>query len=126
MSDQQPTAHGVRIDAQPGSASIRLDGTEVGHDVIGYTLQHDVHGSLPQLVLHIRQPASATFEGLAHVAVADQPDPAETIRTFLCAVNPVQLEQAALDRDDLDDERYALTRAMLTQLMEWADERGAA
>ncbi|MFI7096844.1 hypothetical protein [Streptomyces lydicus] len=121
----QPTAHGVRIDAQPGSASIRLDGTEIGHDVIGYTLQHDVHSALPQLVLHTRQPGGAIFEALAHVMVADTTPPAETIRAFLRAINPIELEQAALERDDLGDERYALTRAMLAQLADWADERSA-
>ncbi|MEU7435738.1 hypothetical protein AB0B07_33595 [Streptomyces sioyaensis] len=122
---QQPTAHGVRIDAQPGSASIRLDGTEVGQDVIGYTLQHDVHGALPQLVLHTRQPGGVIFDALAHVLVAETTPPAKTIRAFLRAINPAELEQAALERDDLGDERYALTRAMLAQLMDWAEERGA-
>lgn len=126
MSDQTPTAYGVRIDAQPGSASIRLDDTEIGNDVVGYTLQHDVHGALPQLVLHTRQPAGVAFEGLAHVMVADTTPPAETIVAFLRTINPAQLEQAALDSDDLDDERYALTQAMLAQLMAWAEQRGGA
>ncbi|MFI1161365.1 hypothetical protein [Streptomyces sioyaensis] len=122
----QPTAHGVRIDAQPGSASIRLDGNEIGHDIVGYTLQHDVHGALPQLVLHTRQPGGAIFEALAHVMVADSVPPVEAILAFLRTINPAELEQAALERDDLGDERYDLTRAMLAQLMYWAEERGAA
>ncbi|WP_330479857.1 hypothetical protein OG301_39280 (plasmid) [Streptomyces platensis] len=122
----EPTAYGVRIDAQPGSASIRLDGTEVGHDVIGYSLQHDVHGALPQLVLHTRQPGGAIFEALAHVMVADTAPPTEAILGFLRTINPIELEQAALDRDDLGIGRYDLTRAMLAQLMDWAQERGAA
>lgn len=126
MTEQTPTAHGVRIDAQPGRASIRLDGAEVGHDVIGYTLQHDVHGALPQLVLHTRQPGGAIFEALAHVMVADTTPPAETIRAFLRTVSPAELEQAALNREDLGDERYALAQAMLFQLMDWAEERGGA
>lgn len=122
----EPTAYGVRIDAQPGSASIRIDGAEIGADVIGYTLQHDVHGALPQLVLHTRQSAGVAFEGLAHVMVADTAPPAEAIRQFLRTINPIELEQAALERDDLGGERYDLTRAMLAQLSDWAEERGAA
>ncbi|MGW7636090.1 hypothetical protein [Streptomyces decoyicus] len=122
----QPTAHGVRIDAQPGSASIRLDDTEIGQDVVGYTLQHDVHGALPQLVLHTRQPHGVAFEGLAHVMVADTTPPTEAILGFLRTINPIELEQAALDRDDLGIGRYDLTRVMLAQLMDWAKEQGAA
>ncbi|MFF3547048.1 hypothetical protein ACFYXD_35085 [Streptomyces platensis] len=122
----EPTAYGVLIDAQPGSVSIRLDGAEIGPDVIGYTIQHDVHGALPQLVLHTRQSVGVAFEGLAHVMVADTTPPTETIRAFLRTVNPIQLEQAALERDDLGNERYDLTRAMLAQLADWAEERGAA
>ncbi|MFE1767189.1 hypothetical protein ACFW81_23600 [Streptomyces angustmyceticus] len=122
----QPIAYGVRIDAQPGSAGIRLDDVEIGPDVVGYTLQHDIHAALPQLVLHTRQPTGVAFQGLAHVMVADPTPPAETIRAFLRTVNPAELEQAALDSDDLEDERYALTRAMLAQLMTWAEERGGA
>ncbi|MFJ8677221.1 hypothetical protein [Streptomyces sp. NPDC093589] len=125
MADQ-PTAHSVRIDAQPGSASIRIDGTEIGPDVIGYTLQHDVHGALPQLVLHTRQPAGTLFDALAHVMVADSTPPAETISEFLRTINPIELEQAALERDDLGGERYDLTRAMLAQLADWARERTVA
>lgn len=122
---QQPSAHNVRIDAQPGHASIRIGDAEIGPDIVGYTLQHDVHGALPQLILHTRQPGGTIFEALAHVVVADPVPPADAIRAFLRAVNPIELEQAALDRDDLGDERYALTRAMLAQLAEWADERNA-
>lgn len=124
---QQPTAHSVRVDAQPGSADIWLDDTRLPADqVIGYTITHDIHAALPQMVVHTRQPAGAAFQALAHVLVADPVPAGETIRAFLRSINPVELEQAALDRDDLGDERYALTRAMLAQLVEWVDERGGA
>ncbi|MEU8682984.1 hypothetical protein [Streptomyces sp. NPDC048611] len=125
MSDQTPTAHSVRIDAQPGSASIRLDGNEIGRDVVGYTLQHDIHSALPQLVLHTRQAAGTLFDAFAQVVVAADAPPVDAIRAFLRTINPIELEQTALERDDLGDERYDLTRAMLTQLTDWAEERGA-
>lgn len=125
MSDHTPTAHSVRIDAQPGSASIRIDDAEVGDQVLGYTIQHDIHSTLPQLILHTRQPAGTLFNALAHVMVAEPAPAGDAIRAFLRTINPAELEQAALDRDDLDEERYGLTRAMLAQLMDWAEERGA-
>lgn len=127
MSEQQPTAHNVRVDAQPGSADIWLDDTHLPADqLVGYTITHDIHAALPQLVLHTRQPAGTVFDALAHVVVADQIPPADTIRAFLRTVNPAELEQAALEREDLSDERYSLTRAMLAQLMDWAEERAPA
>lgn len=122
---EQPTGHSVRIDAQPGSASIRIDDAEIGEYVLGYTIQHDIHSALPQMVIHTRQPAGTLFDAFAQVVVAADPAPGETIRGFLRAINPVELEQAALERDDLGDGRYDLTRAMLAQLTDWAEERGA-
>jgi hypothetical protein len=111
----EPQAHGVRIDAQPGHATITLDGTPLPPDqVTGYALHHDIQAALPTLVLHTRQPAGAAFEGLARVAVAD-PRPASCI-------DAEALENAALNRDDLADGRYALTRAMLRQLADAARE----
>ncbi|MER6844850.1 hypothetical protein [Streptomyces platensis] len=120
---QQPSAHSVRIDAQPGSASIRIDDQEISEYVLGYTIQHDIRAALPQMVIHTRQPAGTLFDAFAQVVVAADAPPAETIKAFLRAINPIELEQAALDRDDLGDERYDLTRAMLAQLTAWADER---
>ncbi|MFI0156226.1 hypothetical protein [Streptomyces lydicus] len=121
----QPTGHSVRIDAQPGHASIRIDDHEVGEYVLGYTIQHDIHSALPQMVIHTRQPAGTLFDAFAQVVVAADARPADTIRAFLRTINPIELEQAALERGDLGDERYGLTRAMLAQLAEWADERSA-
>lgn len=123
----EPTAHGVRIDAQPGHATISIDGTPLPHgQVIGYQLEHDVANALPMLVLHVRQPAGAVWEGLARVAVADpQQDLGEQIADFLAGINPAALEGAALERNDLGDERYALTSAIVATLADWARGRGA-
>ncbi|MFF9287515.1 hypothetical protein [Streptomyces griseosporeus] len=124
----EPTAHGVRIDAQPGHATITIDGTPLpAGQVIGYQLEHSIADALPMLVLHTRQADGAMWEGLARVAIADpQHDLGEQIAAFLAGINPAALEGAALERDDLTDERYALTAAMLRTLAEWAQGRGAA
>jgi hypothetical protein len=119
---EEAQAHGVRIDAQPGHVTISLDGTPIPPgQVTGYTLHHDVHNALPTLVLHTRQPSGALWEGLARVAVADpQQDHTATVVEFLDAIDPAALENAALNRDDLGNNKYDLTRAMLRQLADWA------
>ncbi|HEX5568029.1 MAG TPA: hypothetical protein VFY14_14065 [Streptomyces sp.] len=123
----EPTAHGVRIDAQPGHATIAIDGTPLPRgQVVGYTLEHDIASALPMLVLHTRQPDGVAFEGLARVAVADpQQDIGGQIAGFLANISPAALEGAALERDDLSHERYGLTAAMLATLADWARGKGA-
>jgi len=121
----EPTVHGVQIDAQPGEATIRLNGQLLpAGQLTGYILQHDVHAALPTLVLHTRQPDSVHWEGLARVAVADsEQDPGEAIAAYLANIDPAALHRAALNRDDLDGTPHELTRAMLQQLVDWAQGR---
>ena len=124
---EQPQAHGVRIDGQPGHATIVLDGTTLPPDqVTGDTLQHSIQDALPLLVLHTRQPDGIVWRGLARVAVAtpQDTDPVAVITQFLGNVDPAALENAALNRDDLGNSRYDLTRAMLRQLADWARGEG--
>ncbi|WP_448333487.1 hypothetical protein [Streptomyces sp. DSM 41534] len=118
--ERPPSMHNVVIDAQPGHANISIDDAEVGNHVTGYTLEHDIPNALPLLVLHVRHPAGAIFDGLARVAVASPQPPGEAIAQFLQSIEPRALEDAALNRDDLGDARYDLTRAMLAQLADWA------
>lgn len=124
---EQPTAHGVRIDAQPGHATITLAGTPLPPgQIVGYQLEHSIADTLPMLVLHTRHADNLVWEGLTRVAVADpQHDLGEQIADFLKSINPAALEGAALERDDLSDERYGLTAAMLATLADWARGRGA-
>ncbi|MFD8516597.1 hypothetical protein ACFV27_37335 [Streptomyces antimycoticus] len=116
----RPSMHNVVIDAQPGHANISIDDAEVGNYVVGYQLEHDVASALPMLILHVRSPAGAIFDGLARVAVAVPENPGEAIAQFLRAIDPAQLENAALNREDLGGEQYDLTRSMLDQLADWA------
>ncbi|WP_329047160.1 hypothetical protein [Streptomyces sp. NBC_01422] len=121
----EPSAYGVQIDAQPGQATIRLDGQQLpAGQVTGYVLEHNVAAALPTLILHTRQPGSVQWAGLARVAVAaPEQDDGQVVAAFLQSIDPAALERAALERDDLDGSRHELTVAMLRQLADWAQGR---
>lgn len=127
MSDtpDEPQAHGVRIDAQPGSATISLDGTQLpAGQVTGYTLHHSIADQLPTLVLHTRQADGVVWEGLARVAVGVSKSPGELVAAFLAEVDPVLLDQTALNRADYGGGAGATARAMLATLTDWAQGKG--
>ena len=129
MSEQpaEPQAHGVRIDAQPGHATISLDGTPLpARQVTGYSLQHSIADALPTLVLHTRQPDHTVWEGLARVAVGVERSPGEIVAAFLAEVDPVILDQQALNRADYGGGQGATARAMLATLTEWARGGGGS
>ncbi|MCL8016974.1 hypothetical protein [Streptomyces sp. AS02] len=123
MTEQpdQPQARGVRIDAQPGHATIALDGTALPPgQVTGYTLTHSIADQLPGLVLHTRQADGVVWEGLARVAVGVERSPGEIVAAFLAGVDPVLLDQEALNRSDYGGGPGATARAMLATLTDWA------
>lgn len=121
----EPQAHGLRIDAQPGHAAITLDGTPMPPGTVtGYTLQHDIAGGIPIAVLHTRQPDGIAFEGLARVAVGVTKSPGEIVAAFLAEIDPVILDQQALNRADYGGGQGATARAMLQTLTEWARDGG--
>lgn len=128
MSSPQavPTAHGVRIDAQPGNATISIEGTPLpAGQVVGYVLEHSIADALPMLVLHTRQSDGVVWEGLARVAVAEpQQDAGEQIAAFLEGLSPAALERAALDRPDLGGDKHAVTAAILQTIADWALGKG--
>ena len=123
---EEPTTYGVQIDAQPGDAAIRLNGELLpAGQVTGYVLQHDVQAALPTLVLHTRHPDSVQWAGMARVAVAaPEQDPADTVAAFLANIDPMALQRAALNRDDLDGTSSELTKAMLQQLIDIVQGKG--
>lgn len=124
---EQPEARGVHIDAQPGSATISIDGTPLpANTVTGYSIQHDIIGGLPMVVLHTRQPDGVAFDGLARVAVGIAQTPGELVAAFLAEVDPVLLDQEALNHADYDGGPGATARAMLTVLTNWAKGAGHA
>jgi hypothetical protein len=123
----EPQAHGVRINAQPGHATITLDGTPLpSGQVTGYSLHHDIQVALPTLVLHTRHPDGTAFEGLARVAVGVTKSPGEIVAAFLAEVDPVLLDQQALNRSDYGGGEGATARAMLATLTEWATGGGGS
>ncbi len=121
----EPQAHGVRIDAQPGSAVITLDGATLpAGQLTGYHLEHSIADALPLLILHTRQPEGLVFEGLARVAVAVPHDPGDAIAEFVLGLDPAAVQQAALDRADLAGGKNEITEAVLRQIADWARGRG--
>jgi hypothetical protein len=121
----EPQAHGVRIAAQPGHATITLDGTPLpAGQVTGYTLHHEIQASLPTLVLHTRQPDDTAFEGLARVAVGVTKSPGDLVAAFLAEIDPVLLDQEAMNRADYGGGKGATARAMLATLADWARGQG--
>jgi hypothetical protein len=114
------TPRKVTITTEGPKATVVVHDHDLSSDLAGYTLEHRA-GQPPVLVLYPRRSLAAAFEGLAHVVVADEPDPGPAVLQFLRGIDPAALENAALNRDDLGSERYALTRAMLAQLADWAE-----
>lgn len=101
------------------ASRILLDDADISRHVQAVTIEHRA-GQVPVVVLYAHPTAGATFDGEAHVAVANQPDPGDTITAFLANIDPVALERAALDRPNLGNGKGDLTRAMLAQLTDWA------
>jgi len=117
----EPTAHDVRIDAQPGYANITLNGTPLpAGQVTGYVLEHSIADSLPLLILHTRNTDAVAFHGLARVAVADRTDPGQAVADFVAGLDPAAVQRAALDRTDLSGSKTEVTEAILKQIAEWA------
>lgn len=117
----EPQAHGVHIDAQPGTATISVAGQPLPPGTVtGYVLEHSVADALPTLILHTRQPDHTTFDGLARVAVGIARTPGDLIADFLAAVDPVVLDQKAMNRADYGGGPGATARAMLATLTDFA------
>jgi len=127
MTEQpaEPQGHGVHIQAGPIDATVSIDGTPIpAGQLTGYVLEHAVGDSVPRLILHTRQPDNTVFEGFARVAVGVSTSPGELVASFLAEVDPVLLDQTALNRSDYGGGPGATARAMLQTLTEWAQGKG--
>lgn len=122
MADQP---HQVRLTTNGLTASVEIDGTDVSSTVQGYNLEARM-GTAPLLVLYAAPGRGVAFDGLAHVAIGDEADFGDTIAAFLANIDAATLERAALNRDDLDGSSNELTKAILTQLAEIAQGKGAS
>ncbi|MER7047948.1 hypothetical protein [Streptomyces jumonjinensis] len=110
----------VEITAQGGRADIEIDGTRIDPSAVkAYSVSH-LAGERAEVLLHVADRSDVQWSGMARVSVADLPDPGPAAAVFLDAIDPEALERAALDRPDLGTGPNSLTKAMLTQLGEWA------
>lgn len=131
MNDDQPDL--VPFSAKfngPRTAEVTVDGHRVEKQLQGITVHADAGDpstqGLPVVTLRLAPHAAigANLEGLARVYVEEvvsEPGPAAA--AFLAAIDPEELEKAALVRPDLSNEPHGLTAAMLAQLQEWASGR---
>ncbi|MER5661727.1 hypothetical protein [Streptomyces mirabilis] len=111
--------HQVRITTGATYATLAIDDCDISKQVRGYQLSK-VAGAAPVLVLQMAAHVE-DFEGLAHVVIADPPDPGPAAAAFLGAIDAGELERNVLNRHDLmDGGPNELTRAMLQLLQEWA------
>jgi hypothetical protein len=113
-------ARRVEITARAGGADIEIDGARIDPSAVkAYSVSHFA-GERPEVLLHVADRDDIKWSGMARVTVADLPDHGPAAAVFLDAIDPEALERAALARLDLGTEPYSLTKAMLTQLGEWA------
>lgn len=111
----------VRIAACPEEqpAVIEIDGHDVASVVEAYRITQTVDEG-PEVTLYVQQGwRGMEFDGLAEVSV-EPADVRHVVVGFLDAVDWQKLDEAVLDRDDLDGRPGELTRGMLAQLREWA------
>ncbi|MEV4907065.1 hypothetical protein AB0N46_20800 [Streptomyces albidoflavus] len=120
MEHDDNSRHHVHITAHGGRADVEIDGKQVDPSAVkAYSITH-LAGERPEVLLHVADRNNTQWSGTARVAVADLPDPGPAAAAFLDAIDPEALERAALARPDLGTEPCSLTKAMLTQLGEWA------
>ncbi|CAM5468198.1 hypothetical protein [Streptomyces aurantiogriseus] len=101
-----------------------VDGQDVTERVAAIDVHTDAH-DLPRVVLHLRPTGiwPAELDLLARVQVGVSPEPGPSAAAFLEALDPLEVERAALARVDLENVPGGGTAAVLRQLTEWA--RGA-
>ncbi|MGW2883069.1 hypothetical protein ACWDBP_44300 [Streptomyces sp. NPDC001233] len=120
MSSTRDEYRHVRITAAPNDgAVIEIDGHDVASSVDAYRITQTVDEG-PEVTLYVQQGwRGMEFDGLAE-AVVEPADVRQVVIGFLNAVDWRRLDEAVLDRDDLDGKPGELTRGMLAQLREWA------
>jgi hypothetical protein len=128
LGDIAPDRLPVRFlsDSGDGKPSVIVGDHEVRDYLAGIQIIADpIMGTRVQLEVPQHRLDRVEFEGLAVVEIntyADDPGPAAA--AFLSAIDAGELEKAALARLDLDSEEHATTRAILRQLIEWANGEG--
>ncbi|WP_432033697.1 hypothetical protein [Streptomyces antibioticus] len=106
------------------SFAVAVDGRDVSEHVAAVDV-HAVPHDLPRVVLHLRPTGTwpTALDLLARTEIGVPADPGPAAAAFLEALDPLEVEQAALARMDLENVPGGGTAAVLRQLAEWA--RGA-
>ncbi|MEU3783410.1 hypothetical protein [Streptomyces sp900129855] len=118
------TPHRFQMSFDGRSYAVTLDGRDVREHVAAVDLHASPH-DLPRVVLHLQKTSTwpTELDLLARVEVGVPPEPGPVAAAFLEALDPVEVERAALARADLENVPGGGTAAVLRQLAEWA--RGA-
>ncbi|MCX4749232.1 hypothetical protein OG455_27630 [Kitasatospora sp. NBC_01287] len=115
-----PEPQHVRIQASGPTARLELNGRNMADQVREYQLRHTA-GQIPECLLLLKPTADVDWDGAARVLVGEDPDPGPAAAQFLAALDGGEVERAVLARHDLlDGAPHEFTRALLTQLTEWA------
>ncbi|GGU44095.1 hypothetical protein [Streptomyces violascens] len=110
----------VRISTRPDEpAVIEIDGRDVASAVEAYRITQ-TQDEGPEVTLYVAESwQGVEFNGMAEV-VAEPADLRHVVVNFLAAVDWQKLDEAVLDRNDLNGKPGELTRGVLAQLTEWA------
>ncbi|WP_411130342.1 hypothetical protein [Streptomyces sp. x-19] len=114
-----PDVRRVRIISSPGEdAVVEVDGRNVASVVEAYRIVQTVDEG-PEVTLYVGRRRGVGFDGFAEVRV-EPADLRHVVLGFLDTVDWRKLDEAVLERSDLDGAPGELTRGVLTQLKEWA------
>lgn len=122
-----PLRH-VQVASGGVGARVRIDGLEVSAAVRSVVVQAAI-GEITTAVVELfagadtGSPEVALFDGLARVVVGEPPEMGPDVARFLGEIDAGELERAALNRPEVNDGTHGLTKAMLAQLVEWANGR---
>lgn len=103
------------------SHAVVVDGQDLSEHVSAVDV-HAVPHDLPRVVLHLRPTGTwpTALDLLARVEIGMPPEPGPAAAAFLEALDPLEVERAALARMDLENVPGGGTAAVLRQLAEWA------
>lgn len=125
MADEPTREFTMHLERDRAQNRITLDGQEIQREVSTVAIDAGFHLPYPVVTLTLvpRPDRPVVFDGLATVQIGEAPEPGDAAATFLAAIDAELLEETALNRLDLEPGPQGLTKAMLTQLIEWAQAK---
>ncbi|MEU0821434.1 hypothetical protein [Streptomyces mirabilis] len=118
------TPHRFQMTFDGRAYAVAVNGRDVSDQVAAVDVHANPH-DLPRVVLHLRPTGTwpAELDVLARVEVGVPAEPGAAAAALLDALDPLEVERAALARPDLENVPGGGTAAVLRQSTEWA--RGA-